>query len=66
MAIENWEDVVHKDFPPRGEVTGSTIAMTTKWAKKGYSTGSVRMDTGRFLTDEEMTERRKEVYRPLP
>jgi hypothetical protein len=64
MVIRNWKDVIDMDWP-KVEITERTRAMAPIYAQR-YSTRNVRLATGRIITDEEMEQRRREAYQPLP
>ena len=65
MVLRDWRQVIDMDLP-KMETTERTRAMAPVYAQR-YSTRNVRLATGRIITDEEMNQRRRDVYsRPLP
>ena len=66
-GLKDWREVIHADLPERGEITKKTVETTQKMARAGYSTGSMRMDTGRIhITQDYEMRRRKVLNTPLP
>jgi len=57
MAIKDWTEVIHEDFPHPEKITRTMIEAAVLQGK-GYS-GCVRFATGRISTTEELEERRE-------
>lgn len=59
MAIKDWKEVIHEDFP-HPEVTRHMLESAQR---QGILYGGcVRFATGRISTSREIEERRKEAY----
>jgi len=62
--LKKWQEVVDTDFPPVGVVDDSIheqIEQQRRWLR-----GSVRLTTGRILTEEGYKRRREQALRKLP
>ncbi|MBS3074961.1 hypothetical protein J4429_00720 [Candidatus Pacearchaeota archaeon] len=65
MSLENWEDVIDRDWPDQGPVTSETVRAIQYHAQR-YG-GTMREATGRVWTNEAYEARRKKVLStPLP
>jgi hypothetical protein len=63
-TVIKWNDVVDKDFPKEAPVTEHTLRAIKRWAT--YYRGSVRVSSGRILTEKKFSKRHKMAFRPLP
>ncbi len=65
MGLEDWQDVIDKDFPEQGPITDETVRAMQEHAQR-YG-GTMREATGRIFTDESYEQMRKQVLsEPLP
>lgn len=63
-VIANWNDVIDMDFPKEAPITSRTLRAIKQWA--AYYRGSVRISSGRVLTEKQFKNRHKKAFRPLP
>lgn len=63
MALENWIDVIEKDFPRVDEVTREMVEAAACQSTR-YNMGA-RIGTGRFSTTRDLEARRREALKPL-
>lgn len=65
MPLPNWRDVIKRDFPEMGTITGETKRRIL--GNRRRFRGGVRISTGRIWESAEYEQRRKRVLEtPLP
>jgi hypothetical protein len=65
MALPNWRDVIKRDFPEMGPITGETRQRVLRDRRRFR--GGVRISVGRIWETAEYEQRRARVLdTPLP
>lgn len=65
MKLQDWRDVITRNFPETGEITEETVDLIKQESLRFR--GNMRMATGRIWEDKAFEKYRKEVLStPLP